>query len=379
MSDKKNDELSLPEIEVKKNFGVRFVLRGVSLTFLIIFILICIGLITIFTVKMDKTINASGKLEPTQRFYIHSPESGVFIKIFHSAGDTVKAGEIIAQLDSTDLEDKLRQLKNEFFQKKNNNEKLLATIDFEEKQNVALTEKTEAQLLRAKASFRERLLDFYPGQDADSILHHYKPGTHITLDYGKAEVLTAEAEIKNRELQNIYSKNKLYDVTELELSLKFLREEINEIENKLSNLKIKSPADGIILTENLEKLIGQYITKGDLIAEIYQDKDWKVILSLNENDIHKIKIGDKVKVEVLPLNTEDDKELYLAEVSSYSFQPVSNESSSSKNYRVTATINRNNNFLPLEKFRTDFSVDANIIVDHGLIGELLLKYMEDLL
>ena len=378
MPDKNNNDLSLPEIDVKKNFGVKFVLRGVSLTFLIVFVLICIGVIVLFTVEMDKTINAIGKLEPIERFYIHSPGSGIFLKVFHTAGDTVKAGEIIAQLDSVDLKDKLLQLKNEYSQKTNSHDKLLSTIDFEEKQNEALTEKTEAQLLRAKASFRERLLNFFPGQDPDSILEHYKPGTHITLDYGKAEILSAEADIKNRKLQNSNTKNKEYDVIELELSINYLKEEINEVQHKLANLKIKSPSDGIILTENMEKLIGRYITKGDLIAEIYQDRDWKVILVLGENDIHKIKIGDKVKVEVLPLNTEDDKELYLAEVSSYSFQPVSSESSTSKSYRVTANI-KNNKFLPLDKFRTDFTVDANIIVDHGLIGELLLKYMEELL
>lgn len=378
----KQSGLALPEFDVKKSLPLRIVTKAVSVTFLILLVVVFIGAIIIFTVDMDATISSDGLLEASNISRLHSPESGVINKVFVTSGDTVETDQKIAELDSTDLKEKLIQLESELRLTRNNYSKSEENVLFSKRErDIALT-KAKAQLLRAKASFRDRILDFFPDSDPDSVLDNYKPGTHINLDYAMAEVHSAEAEIKNQELQIEMLSLKEYELRELEISIDKLRKEMRIVQSKLDNLIIKSPIKGIILTEGIDRLVGNYFNKGELLIEISDITKWNVTLFVNEADVHNIDIGDRVKIEVNALKSEKDFDLLSGIVTSVSAEQINDQDDIYRNYsglyRVSAKIEGvRNGYLTEDLFKHGYTVKANIITKSGKIVELLLDYLRE--
>lgn len=378
----KQSSLALPEFDVNKSLPLRIVTKAVSVTFLILLVVAFIGGIIIFTVDMDATISSDGLLEASNVSRLHSPESGIINKVFVASGDTVEADQKIAELDSTDLKERLIQLESELSLTQNNYSKSKENVLYSKRErDIALT-KANAQLLRAKASFRDRILDFFPDADPDSVLDNYKPGTHINLDYAMAEVHSAEAEIKNQELQIEMLSLKEYELRELEISIDKLRKEMRIVQSKLDNLVIKSPIKGIILTEGIDRLVGNYFNKGELLIEISDITKWNVTLFVNEADVHNIDIGDRVKIEVNALKSEKDFDLLSGLVTSVSAEQINDQDDIYRayagRYRVSAKIEgMRNGYLTEDLFKHGYTVKANIITKSGKIVELLLDYLRE--
>lgn len=378
----KESDLALPEFDVTKSLPLRIITKAVSITFLILLFAVFIGGIIIFTVDIDKTISTSGLLEASNISRLHSPQSGVIKKVFIASGDTVKINQKIAELDSTDLKEQLIQLDSELRLTQNSYSRSKENVFFSKtERDLALT-KAKAQLLRAKASFRDRILDFFPDSNPDSLLNNYRPGTHINLDYAISEVHSTEAEIKIQELQIEMLSLKEYELRELEISIDKLSKEKEIIQTKLDNLSIRSPIKGIVLTEGVERIVGNYFNKGELIIVITDITKWDVTLFVNEADVHKIDLGDRVKVEVSALQSEKDFDLLLGVVTSVSAEQIKVHDDIYMNYsglyRVSVKIEgMRNGYLTEDLLKHGYAVKASIITKSGKIVDLLLDYLRE--
>lgn len=377
-------DLSLPEIDIKKNTGIRLVSRAVSLTFLILVIAASVALVIMFTVSMDLTIDAEGVLEPAFIKHIHSNESGIIKDVFVTSGDTVTAGQKIAVLDSLQLIRNLTEVQFDIKQIRNTLDRETEQSGFDEKENILQLQKAEAQFLKAKAAFRDRLLNFFPKANVDSIYENYLPGSHITLDFAMAEISSAEADIASRKLAIEKRALKKYDIKEMEINFDKLLSQEKTLLEKLNNIVIRSPVEGIVLTEGINELPGKRINEGDLVLDIGETKNWDVVLFVTERDVHQIKLGNDVKVEMNALQSTEDFELYEGSVISVAEERVlanaARYGSFSGLYRVTAKLlSKANSPVNGSKLKYGYNVKGNIITDSGKIYELLLKYFTKLL
>lgn len=91
--------------------------------------------------------------------------------------------------------------------------------------------------------------------------------------------------------------------------IKLINLQIEDAENNLANLKeqksdmnIKSPIDGVITSINVNN--GDNIQSGKTVMTIVDPKSLKIKASIDELDIAKINIGQKVKIKI---NALDDK------------------------------------------------------------------------
>jgi multidrug resistance efflux pump len=367
--------------QIKSKHSTKLVSKVVSVTFEIIALLIVIALLVVVFVKIDVTIDASGQLEPVLLYTLHSPLSGEIKKVFVKGSETFKKNQILIQFDSIKIKYQLDKMISDLESKKINYEIRRATIPIEMDQNELQIKKAEAQLLKARAGLREKIGNFYPGVNTDSFMVKYKKGTHIAVDYAVAEIISAEAE-----LQNLRSKTEVQNINAMQLQIMLL--EITQLKNNiqiqtedLSKTKLLAPFDGIVITDNTEKLVGTIVNEGATIFEISRNNHWKAILNVNEKDAYELQVGDTVKIEVKAMKLADDFLLLPGRVISISSEPIKNtlNQSSSGLFKVEVAMNTQNADKYLTRFKRGFSIDAKIIKDNDRIINILRKNIKKIL
>ncbi len=381
-SDKKNHHLSLPEIKTTKGTAVRFIDKAITITFSILMFIVLLSITIFYFVQMELTVDAEGILEPNEIMQIHVPESGIIKEVFVKSGDSITVGQPIAILDSTKLLNSLINIISGISTNNNEKDRIKSKVKFEREQNKNLLKKAEAQLIRAKASFRDRLTNFFVSPNVDSIYENYKIGSNITLDYSMAEILIAESDIENINLEIKKLELKEFELNDLKIKLTKLYQEKDILENKLNNVLIKSPLSGTILTENVSELKNNYFSEGSFLLTIGQKDKWNAVLFVNERDIHQVKTTNRVKIELNALQSTEDFELYDAEVISLASEKINSiDKYSNYNglYRITTRIlmNQKNN-LDFTKLKYGYQVKGKIITDSGRIFELLIRYFKDI-
>jgi multidrug efflux pump subunit AcrA (membrane-fusion protein) len=375
---KENNIITLPDIEVKKNFGIRFVTRAVSLTFIILGTAIVIAIIIAFTVHMDMTIDAEGILEPSGIYHIHSPAQSMIRKVLVSSGQEVNLNQPLVILDSIQIKKTLLDIQSQIASSKNSLEEKAVKAEFDKRQNQLSLEKSEAQLLSSKASFRDRMSGFYPHADIDSIMHNFKPGVNITLDYAMAEIQSAETDIKLKKLTIESQDLNKYDIEETRINLNKLNEQERFLKEQLKNTIIQSPISGIVLSEGINDLQSNETSEGAFLFDVADFNSWNAVLFVSEKDIHQIKYQDKVKLELNALESSENHDLYEANVTSIGVEPITVKDKYSNFaglYRVSVKITPEGmKKLDLSKLKYGYKVQGKIITDSGLIGNLLIKY-----
>ncbi|WAM34015.1 HlyD family efflux transporter periplasmic adaptor subunit [Caldicellulosiruptor morganii] len=78
--------------------------------------------------------------------------------------------------------------------------------------------------------------------------------------------------------------------------LKNLQQQLKEAEDNLENYYIKAPFDGVVTNINFKK--GDNIKAGEVLATIFDDKNLVFKVDIDELDIAKIKVGQKVNITV---------------------------------------------------------------------------------
>jgi len=83
---------------------------------------------------------------------------------------------------------------------------------------------------------------------------------------------------------------------DINLRLKNAENQLKEIKRKNSDANIKAPFSGIINTKHIE--IGDYLSPGTPLFEIVDVSEFKLKVSVDENQVSKLKLGDKVAIAI---------------------------------------------------------------------------------
>lgn len=380
--DKKENIFSLPDISVKKTIPIIFVNKAVSLTFLIIVFVVITGLIIIFTVKTSISVSADGILVPSKILHIHSTESGIIKKILVNSGDTVKVNQALVYLDSTEILKNLIDIRTQIAADENTYNQTVKKAEYDKIQNKLSLESADDQLIHAKASFRDRTSSLFPKANFDSLFNNYKPGKNITIDYAMADIHSAQTAIRLSKLKILMENMVKYDLIQLKIDMHKLYREKESIKKKLKHLVLKSPVSGIILTEGLGELKGSYVSEGTKLLDIAETKNWDALLFVNGNDVHQVKMNDKVKIKFEGFQSSDNNKLYDASITSIGAEKISARDSYPSFtglYRVSVKLKLGNkDKTDISKMKYGYKVNGEIITDSGKIVALLFKHFKSL-
>lgn len=184
------------------------------------------------------------------RLELGSKVLGRIVKLNFDEGDSVKAGQLVAELDSTDIIARLNQTKMSLENARLNI--VLSQVNLQ---------KAELDFNRAKSQLQNKVI---PQAEFDNAQNKY---------------LAAQAELK-------IAQSKILSI----------ESEIKVIETQLANTKIYSSLNGVVAKKWV--LIGEVMQPGQPIYSIYQADDLWVTAQLEETKISALSIGESVNIDV---------------------------------------------------------------------------------
>jgi HlyD family secretion protein len=213
---------------------------------------------------------ASGKIQPEVEIKLSPDVSGEVIELHVKEGDKVKKGDILAVINP------------ELY--KSNYDKVVASSNTQ-KANVANAKARQSQ---AEASYIQAEQDY----NRNLSLRKDKAISESEFQAAEAQYKIAEADLEAAK-QNVVA---------AQYSLMSSMASVKEAQENFSKTTITSPSDGTVSKLNVE--IGERVSgasqfsAGTEIMRIANLNSMEVIVSVNENDIIRVKKGDTAFVEV---------------------------------------------------------------------------------
>ena len=199
---------------------------------------------------MAQTLRLSGTLSAREDIAVSTPLQGLkIVAVYADAGDTVKRGQVLAQLEDVNADSQLRQ--------------------------------TEAQLARAKAQLRSQQA---AAAEAAATLKRYRPLAEADalsrqeLDQQKSAAATAAANVEAAKA----------DIVQLQAQLKDSR-------NQRGKTQIVAPADGVIAKRNAE---AGALTGPDALFHIIKDGTVELAADAGADELPLLQNGAQAQVSV---------------------------------------------------------------------------------
>lgn len=265
---------------MKKKKTLKYVLIGLGVLIVLIIIAKKTGLIgkpettkvtTDIAIKRTivEIVSANGKIQPEVEVKISPDVSGEIVELKVKEGDQVKKGDLLAKINPDMYISNL--------------DKMVAALN-SSKANLA---NSKARLAQVQAQFTNAKLTF----DRNEKLWKENTISQSEYDAAKSAYEVAKSEVDAANETVIAAQ---YNVKSTEASLK-------EAKDNLTKTAIFAPVDGTISKLNVEKgerVVGTSQFAGTEIMRIADLSEMEVNVSVNENDIVRVHLGDTALVEV---------------------------------------------------------------------------------
>jgi len=232
---------------------------------------------------LAKAVVATGKIEPIVKVEVKSKASGIVQNLLVDYGDTVKKGQILAELDKQQILAQVNQTK--------------ASLEASE----AAARAAEADLERAKYDAE--------GPDVPMLKRAYERAAQMKKDGVVSDSALDDAQ-KNYELavnkQQLGKANALSAAAKLrqaKAQVSQAKAQLAEREEEYRNSTIVSPIDGTVLSRDVEKgsAVSSILVLGSsatLVMTLGDTREVYVKGKVDESDIGKVYLGQAARIKV---------------------------------------------------------------------------------
>jgi HlyD family secretion protein len=232
---------------------------------------------------LAKSVVATGKVTPITKVEVKSKASGIVKKLYVDAGDKVKKGQLLAQLDKEEIQAQVEQSR-------------------------AALEAAEASLKGAEADFERAKVDA-EGPDVPLLKRAYERAVGMARE-GVVSTSALEDAQKNYELalnkQNVAKAQVVVlraKTAQAQAQVAQDRANLRQLEEQLSYTDIESPIDGVVLSRDVE--IGDAVSSilvlgssATLIMNLGDTSEVYVKGKVDESDIGKVYLGQPARIKV---------------------------------------------------------------------------------
>jgi HlyD family secretion protein len=226
---------------------------------------------------------ATGKIEPITKVEIKSKASGIVKKLYVEAGDRVKAGQLLAELDKEEIEAQVKQ----------SQASLEAALSNEKA--------AEADLERAKVDAE--------GPDVPLLKRAYERAQHMAKE-GVVSTAALDDAQKNYQMalnkqdvskaQLVVGKSKL---AQARAQVSQARATLDQLKEQLSYTTIIAPIDGIVLSRDVEMgdAVSSILVMGSaatLVMTMGDTHEVYVKGKVDEADVGKVYLGQPARIKV---------------------------------------------------------------------------------
>lgn len=216
-----------------------------------------------------ETVSANGKIQPEVEVKLSPDVSGEIVELNVKEGDQVKEGDLLAKINP------------DYYL--SNLDKMAAAVNTS-KANLATSKSSlstsEAEFVNAEATYKRNQTLYESGVISAS-----------EWDAAKAAYTVSEESVESAK-ESVKASE--YNVVSAQASLK-------EANNSLTKTSVYAPCDGTISKLSVEKgerVVGTSQFSGTEMMRIADLNEMEVNVSVNENDIVSVKIGDTASIEV---------------------------------------------------------------------------------
>jgi HlyD family secretion protein len=290
--------------------------------------------------NIARSVVATGKIEPRATVEVKSKASGLVKQIFVNYGDSVKQGQILAELDKEELQARVRESKANLQAAQATEESAMAALE----RNKVEAEGTDVPFLksaleRARGLNKEGLIARTQVEDAEKVyqmaLNKQSSATR-NLAVSRAEITRAKAQVAQATAM------------------------LERAEEDLRNSTIVSPIDGLVLSRNVEvgNAVSSILVMGSqstLLFTLGDIGDVFVRGKVDQADIGKVYFNQPARIVVESFR---DRKF---EGKVYRISPFGVEKENVTTFEVQVSI-RN----PGQELKANMSANAEIILEEKL-------------
>jgi HlyD family secretion protein len=216
-----------------------------------------------------ETVTASGKIQPETEVKLSSEVSGEVVELKVKEGDIVKAGQLLCKVRPDVLQSGYERTVASFNAQR-------ASVAAAQQQLI----QNQANFVNADATYKRNVE-----------LFKKKVISASEFDSAKAAYLTAKANLASAK----------ENVTGAKFTLEQTGANVKEAGANLAKTTIYAPVDGVVSKLSIElgdRILGTSQMAGTEIMRISNLSSMEVNVDVNENDITRVKVGDKASIEV---------------------------------------------------------------------------------
>lgn len=231
---------------------------------------------------ISTSITATGTIEPVTKVEVGTQVSGIIRRIYVDYNSVVKKGQVIAELDRTNLNTEYESAQSNLGSSQSN---LLSAQSG--------LKSAEAAMASQKASYDYQLANY----NRYSTL--YKKGLISANEYESAR-LSCEQARKSYEQSQQSVEQARQSITQAEQQISIQNQSVTKARTNLSYATITSPIDGVVLSKEVEEgqTVASQMTTPTLFVIAQDLTDMRVIADIDEADIGGVVEGQRVSFTV---------------------------------------------------------------------------------
>lgn len=280
------------------------------------------------------TINASGLVIPVHEELLPSPVQSRVAKVHARAGQQVKAGELLLELDDRLVKLEAERLKEQLAQQENRVLALTLELEQKRKQLTSAIELLELDLQSARAKLlRSQTLRKAGGISAE-------------------DMLTAELNVQRIDIQLRQHREQIEDskrstrsnIDGARLQKSILGKQLAQQEQLLAQTRVRAPFDGMLTWLAQEE--GAAVGVGQLVAKVSDLHHYRVEAALSDYHARSVAPGQPVRVEQASLLLAGRVQTILPEIQNGTV-------------RLLVALDQPNHALLRNKLRVDVNILAS--------------------
>jgi multidrug resistance efflux pump len=269
-------------------------------------------LLLLSTLRMELKVGGEFVVLAAHNADVRAGVDGIIDAVFVSEGDRVAAGDPVATLSDRDLRAELQQVVAQIAEQRARHRMLLSGPRAEQ---IAV-----ARTAVEKAEERLR----YARMHLDRLSHLHEQHLSSLTEYQEA---MEQAAIREKELEEAAGELRLLQAGTRPEEIEAVQAEIARLEVRrqylelqLEQVRITSPIAGIVTTPRVEEKLGEYVERGELIAEVHELQRVHAEISVPEKEIADVRLGQEVtlKARAFPGRTFTGSVTSIAPAARYS-------------------------------------------------------------
>lgn len=298
---------------------------------------------------LESKILTSGVVTVEDKQKLFANVAGTLREFSVKDGDKVKKGQVIGQIDTTDVESRILDLEAQLELAKANLAKVQAGNEPEE------VAQERERMTQAQRDYDTNKREY----DRISQLHASGASTGQELDKAKTAVDSSLSTL-NVAKQQLALKQKgprKEEVASQQAQINKLLVEKGQLDKERVQSVVVAPVDGTVIARAADN--GQYVNKGTEILTLANLDHLLIEADINESDVNKLQLGQSAVIEGTTLG----KQKLNAKVSLIAPIATTTQSSSGQGEKTRVKVTLEPTSSELATLKPGFHVDINITVE----------------